>query len=218
MNIPTTFSSALKKPTCARMQAREWWPSQPTASSLQTAPGPATSPPRRWSWPTSASVTPCVASGLGKSAQRKQRAGQLLLGKAEEEVGLVLGMVHAAQQLPAVRSLVEADARVMSGGDLAGAYRIGHLQEAIEFDVVVAERTRNGRAPGQVLFHERFDHVLLELAFEVDHVIRDTDLLGDAAGVVHVVERAAAPGCAFHRKARQPALVPELHGEADDVY
>src|ERR1035438_440985 len=45
------------------MQAREWWPSQRTASSLRIAPGRATSPPRKWSWPTSASATPCVASG-----------------------------------------------------------------------------------------------------------------------------------------------------------
>ena len=42
-------------------------------------------------------------------------------------------------------------------------------------------------------------------------------MLGDVAGVVDVVERAAAAGgAAFGHEFRQSALIPELHGEADD--
>ena len=42
-------------------------------------------------------------------------------------------------------------------------------------------------------------------------------MLGDAAGVVHVVVRAASMlGGAVILQLRQAALIPELHGEADD--
>jgi hypothetical protein len=39
---------------------------------------------------------------------------------------------------------------------------------------------------------------------------------GDAAGVVGIVERAAAAGVDDRQVAVQAALVPELHGEAND--
>ena len=53
----------------------------------------------------------------------------------------------------------------------------------------------------------------------IDDVVRNANCLGDSAGVVDVVERAAS---ASHRLGHvlapcEPALVPELHGEADDV-
>ena len=58
----------------------------------------------------------------------------------------------------------------------------------------------------------------LETLLVIDHVVRNTDVLGDAASIVDIVE---ANSSVLHgracRRASQPALVPELHGEADDV-
>ena len=116
-------------------------------------------------------------------------------------------------------AVVEAHAGVVAGGDVAGADGIGHFEEAVELDVVVAEGARDGRAAGEILFDEGLHHVLFELLLEVDHVVGDADLFGDAAGVVDIVERAAAAGSGgrsvFGGEFRQPALVPQLHGHAD---
>ena len=80
----------------------------------------------------------------------------------------------------------------MAGSDALGADLARDHQQLIELQVIVAEAARDGRAPGKIFFNERADHVALETLFVIDHVIRDADLLGDAAGVVNVVERAAA--------------------------
>ena len=85
--------------------------------------------------------------------------------------------------------------------------------------MIVAQAARDGRASRKILLDERTHHVALEALLVIDHVIRDADGLGDAARVVHVVEGAAA---SLHRLRHalvpsQTALVPELHGQADDV-
>ena len=85
--------------------------------------------------------------------------------------------------------------------------------------MIVAEAAGDRCSPGNILFNKGTDHVALETLLVIDHVIRDADLLRHAAGVVDVVERTAAPlhGLRHALFASEAALVPELHGEADDV-
>ena len=85
--------------------------------------------------------------------------------------------------------------------------------------MIVAEAARDRRAPGNVLLDEGTDHVALETLLVIDDVIWDADLLRDAAGVVNVVERAAASlhGLGHALAPGQAALVPKLHGQADDI-
>ncbi len=155
---------------------------------------------------------------LGVSAQGKIGAGQLLLLQAEEEIGLVLGVVHAPAHLIAARRVVKADARVMAGGDALRAHAGRHIQKLIELDEVVAERAGDGRAAGQIIVDEGLHHLLFEAGFEVDDVIGNAQLLRDVAGVVDIVERTASAGdAAFGGQFRQAALVPELHGQAHDA-
>ena len=106
----------------------------------------------------------------------------------------------------------------MAGGDALGADAAGGLEELVELQVVVAERAGDGRAAGEVFADEGLDDVLLEAALLVDDVVGDAELLGDAACVVDVVERAAASGDLLGDAflASQAALVPELKGEADE--
>ena len=73
-------------------------------------------------------------------------------------------------------------------------------------------RARNRRAPRDVLVDEVRDDGPLKLALEIDDVVRDAEAPGDAAGVVQIVEAAAA---AVARLA--VALVVELHRQTDDV-
>ncbi len=152
---------------------------------------------------------------LGVSAQRKIRARQLMLLQAEEKIGLILGVVRAPAHLIAPAPVVKADARVVTGGDVRRAHALGHIQELIELDEIVAERARNGRAAGQIIVDERLDHLLFEAGLEVDHVIGDAEMLGHVARVIHVVERTApAGGPALGREFRQSPLIPQLHGQA----
>jgi len=89
----------------------------------------------------------------------------------------------------------------------------------IELDVIVAEGARDGGAAGEVIGDEGLDDVGLETGLLVDEVVRDVELFGDAAGVVDVVDGAATALDLFGHAvvSSEPALVPELEGEADEV-
>src|SRR5579872_5728868 len=154
--------------------------------------------------------------GLIQLADRKQRAGQLRLRQAEEEVGLILACVHAFAQLIASGG-VARNAGVVSGRNLRGANRIGHLQKLIELDEVVAKRAGDGRAPGQILADEGSDHLLLEALLEIHHVVGNAQALGYVAGVVDIIDGAATAAAALGGNLGKAPLVPELHGESDDV-
>ena len=91
-------------------------------------------------------------------------------------------------------------------------------QQLIELQMVVAKAARNGRASGKILLNERTHHIALKALLVIDHVVGDADGLGDAARVVNIIQRATA---SLHRlghalMAGQAALVPELHGQAND--
>ncbi len=85
--------------------------------------------------------------------------------------------------------------------------------------MIVAETAWDGRAPGKVLLNKRTHDVALEPVLVIDHVIRDTDSLGDAPRVIDVVKRTAATGDSFRHAitTSQATLVPQLHGQADKV-
>src|SRR5262252_7777672 len=62
-------------------------------------------------------------------ADREQRAAQLFLGKAEKEICLILALVGRALQNPSPARLVEADARVVTGGYPFSADLPGHNEK-----------------------------------------------------------------------------------------
>ena len=159
---------------------------------------------------------------LGQLAQRKLGARQLLLGQAEKKVGLVFAGVAREPQLVAPGLLVATHAAVVAGGQPFSADLLRGRQQVVKLDVVVAQRAGDGRLAGQVALDEGPHHVGLKALLEVDHVEREAEEVGHAAGVVGVVERAAAAGVDNRQRPRrsstrglQAALVPELHGQAD---
>src|SRR5215472_4234725 len=104
----------------------------------------------------------------------------------------------------------------MAGGDLFGADLARGGEELVELEVVIAEGAGDGRAAGEVLADEGADDLVLKALLRVHEVVGDAEVLGDAAGVVDIIDGAAAAldfhGHAF--AASEAALVPELQGKA----
>jgi hypothetical protein len=105
----------------------------------------------------------------------------------------------------------------MTGGEPLGADLTGHAQKRFEFHVRVAICACNRSTAGEILVDERTDNTLLELFLKVDHIVRKVQVLRHALGVVYVVEGAAAVlRGTITLQFRETALIPELHGQADD--
>ncbi len=157
-----------------------------------------------------------IAHGrLVHRADREHGVGELRLIEREEKVRLVLGRVETAKQ--PVQSggragLVALDAGVVSGGDKTGIEPPCALGERRELEVAVAVHAGDWRPSAGILPYEVRDHLVGELALEVDDVVRDADAGGHAPGVVQVVDRAAGPEADL-----SPALVIQLHREADHL-
>ena len=156
---------------------------------------------------------------LGEVAEGEEGVCELVLGESEEEPGLVLGEVGGALEDPTVADGVEVVAGVVAGGDLCRPDLAGGEEKLVELEVVVAERAGDGRSASEVIVYEGPDDVALETLLLVDDVVGDVERLGDAAGVVDIVEGAAAPSGAGGDAglSGEAVLIPKLEGEADDV-
>jgi hypothetical protein len=105
----------------------------------------------------------------------------------------------------------------VAGGEALGANLAGQAEQRLEFHVGVAVGAGDGGAAGKILLDEGTHDAGFELFFEVDDIVRKIQMLGYALGVVNVVERAAAVlRGAIALEFREAALIPELHGKADD--
>ena len=141
---------------------------------------------------------------LAGVAEREERVRELLLVEHAEHVGLVLAHVHRAVHLDQA-VVAGAQLGVVTGGHRVEAEGERALEHGGELDLLVAAQARVGGAAGGVLRHEVLDHVLVEPVAHVPDVERDPDHVGGAAGVVGVLDRAAAagPGPVGLRVARQ---------------
>ena len=115
--------------------------------------------------------------------------------------------------------LVKDDLGIVAGGNLIGANLLCHNKKLVKLQVIVAEAARDRRAPGKILLDERPHHIALKALFVIDHVVGDAEGLGHAASIVDIVDRTAAALHGFGHAfvPGETALVPELHGQADDV-
>src|SRR3954468_1641883 len=104
-----------------------------------------------------------------------------------EEVRLILPRIEAAMQ----RAV--DDSRVVSRGNEAGVDRICLLQQIAKLRERVAADAGDRRPSARVLVDEVAHDVAPERALEIQHVVRDAELLTDAARIVDRVERTARP-------------------------
>src|ERR1700721_1076683 len=130
--------------------------------------------------------------GLVHPAERKERAAELLLRKAEEKISLVLAAIGWPLKQPAA-----GDIAILNAGIVSGRYKIrANLPcndvQLIELQMIVAQAARDGRAAREILRYEWPYDFALEAFFVIDHIIWNTDMLGHAARVVDIVERTAS--------------------------
>ncbi len=129
-----------------------------------------------------------------------------------EHVGLVLAHVDRPVHLDrAVGRGLEL--RVVPGRDRVEPERERPVEHGGELDLLVAAQARVGRTSGGVLGDEVVDDVVGELLAHVPDVERDAELVGGAAGVAGVLDRAAAAGA----RAVRPRVAAEGEVYAGDV-
>jgi hypothetical protein len=68
----------------------------------------------------------------------------------------------------------------------------GHAEKRFELYISVAIGAGNGRTTTKIVADERTHDAVFELVLEIDYIMRKVEMLGDAPGVVDVVERTAA--------------------------
>jgi hypothetical protein len=144
---------------------------------------------------------------------------ELVLSEPVQEVALVLVGVACAEQAVApaagnVGVLERVHPRVVAGRNgraVVVAQRLA--QEGAELHVAVAVDARAGRAAREVRVEERLEHARAELALQVEHIERDPELTGNAAGVVGGVQGATA----LLELAVRVGHVVEPHPDADGL-
>ena len=144
--------------------------------------------------------------GLGELADREHRTRELSLTEHVEHVRLVLGAIGATGEL--VLPPVLENARVMTSGQQIEAERVRAVEEAPELDRAVALDARVRRTTRCVGVDVRIHHIGGEVVAEIEDVVRDTQLRGNPAGVLHI-RHAAAPGVGL--------TTPQLEGDPRDV-
>ncbi len=77
---------------------------------------------------------------------------------------------------------------VVAGGDVLRVDRIRLRHQVAELRERVAADAGNRRATTRVLVHEVVNHVAAESLLEIQHVVRNPQLVADATGVVDRVE------------------------------
>ena len=138
---------------------------------------------------------------LRHAAQREDDRGELLCGKAREEVRLVLAVVERRVQEGFV-GILEFEAGVVPGGEVVegDSHAACRHVERAEFDVLVAAHARVRRAARAVFGAEIVEHLALVFFGNADNVMRDTETVGYRLcfGDACVFARAEAALAAFH--------------------
>jgi hypothetical protein len=122
-------------------------------------------------------------------AKREAQIIELLLRRREQEIALVALRVGAAMQLGA--ALPHDPLHIMAGREAIAA-EVTRLGEQIaELDPLVAAHAGDRRLALQIGIRKFLHHRIRELGFVIQHEMRNADALGDAAGVIDILTRAA---------------------------
>ena len=144
---------------------------------------------------------------LGHAAQRKTQEIELLAGRREQEIALVLAGVGGPMQLRARQAL-----HIVAGGERGRVEVPRRRQQVAELHRPVALHAGQGRFAGEIAVGEVFHDGGPEAALIVQHVMRNADPVGDRAGVVDVLA-----GAAGALALRGRTVVVKLQGDADDL-
>jgi hypothetical protein len=98
----------------------------------------------------------------------------------------------------------------MAGRQRIGAEILGRRKQIGELDGLVAGNAGDRRFAGNIALGERIDHRLAKALLVIEHVMRNAERLGDAAGIVDVLAGAAGTGAMNGR-----AMIVELQRDAE---
>ena len=147
---------------------------------------------------------------LAHRAEREACEGELLGRGGEQEVALVALGIDRPEHLPAAADAAGLD--VVAGGECCGAELARGPHQVGELDGLVAGDAGHRGLAGEVAVGEALDDGGAKAGFEVEDVVGNAEVLGDAAGIVDVAAGAAGAG-AMSRL----AVVVELQRHADNV-
>jgi hypothetical protein len=106
----------------------------------------------------------------------------------------------------------------VAGGETRGADLTSHAKQRLKFYIGIAIGAGDGSTAGEILIDEGAYDAGFEVVFEIYDVVRKGQMLGDAFGVVDIVDgAAAASGGSDRLQGGQATLIPKLHGEAYDA-
>ena len=149
---------------------------------------------------------------FAEGTQWKLGVGQLLLSQHIEYIALILAAVQRLfQQVPPVFSPFNAD--IVAGGDGVAAHEGRPVIEMPEFQVAVAVDTGIGRLPLSIGIRKAVHHLTAELIGEVKNVVGNPQPKRHAAGVLHIIQRAACAAAG----ASDVLVAVQGHGGADTV-
>ena len=137
-------------------------------------------------------------------ADGKHGPGELFLGEACQEVGLVLHLIQPFQKADA--ALIPGQPGVVARSQSVCAGLHGEVQKGFELDLRVAEHVRVGGPSGGILRQEVGEDPVLILLGKVDRVVGDVQGFADPAHVLVVLLRRAG---AVH-------ILPIAHEDARD--
>ena len=135
---------------------------------------------------------------LAHATERKAQEAKLCRRGREQEIALVLGRVPAPVQFHPAGA--DDSAHVVAGAQGLGAQIAGGAQQIAELYGLITTHAGDRRLTPQIAVGEIIHHRLAKPAFIIQHVVRDTDPIGDIAGVVNI-DASATGALAPHRLA-----------------
>lgn len=138
---------------------------------------------------------------------------EIILCEIVENVALILCGVGGAKQSVFSRSLIEADASIMTGRNVASPEFTAALLQCTEFEMTVAVYAGVRRFARDIGVTESLDHIIEKVRLHIENVVIDPQLAADLFCIVEVLERAATR----FLPVADERVSEKLHGNADDI-
>ncbi len=147
---------------------------------------------------------------LGQVAEREAQEVELLARGSVEEIALVAAGVGALVELRA--AAVDGASDIVPSRQAIGAKLAREGDQVGELHPLVAQRAGDRGPAAGIFLDELIDHPCPKAAFVVEHIVGDSEPVGDGLGIVDVL-----PGTAGARAAHRFAVVVELQRHADHL-
>ena len=150
--------------------------------------------------------------GLVQTAERKARVRELLLREPGKHIALILRRVHGLfERVAPVRQLL--DAGIVPGRQHVAPERAGACLQQAELQIPVAVQAGVRRRPVLIGRGKARHDLLTKRILIIKDIVRHAQRIGHAAGILHIVERAAGVAA---RHAGVLIFI-QLHGHAHAV-